>query len=220
MRTRFFLPLASLPSFVLLSSRRISLIMASFISFFWSWRCFSFSSRSLRFSSFDFFFGRVDWFSAARSICPMTLIFDTNSGWCILNISSFSSLFSETASSVAAGAGSALETGTGSTTTGAVFSSSAAGAGSTTGAGVGSGWGSGTGSGFGASTTGAGSSAFTSSTTGISGSTASSSFSTVCLRFSLSKSIFPTGLNFGRTSSGTTAFTTSSVFGFSCASLS
>ena len=34
MRTRFFLPLASLPSFVLLSSRRISLIMASFISFF------------------------------------------------------------------------------------------------------------------------------------------------------------------------------------------
>ncbi len=35
-------------------------------------------------------------------------------------------------------------------------------------------------------------------------------------RLNLSKSIFPTGLNFGRASSGTTVLITSSDFGFSC----
>jgi len=39
-----------------------------------------FSSRSFRFSSFDFFFGRVDWLSASKSILPVTLIFDSNLG--------------------------------------------------------------------------------------------------------------------------------------------
>ena len=38
-----------------------------------SWRALSLSRRSLRFSSFDFFFGRVCWLMAERSILPTTL---------------------------------------------------------------------------------------------------------------------------------------------------
>ena len=37
--------------------------------------CAAFSSRSLRRSSFDFFFGRVLWFKASRSILPRTFTF-------------------------------------------------------------------------------------------------------------------------------------------------
>ena len=103
LRFFFFLPSSSASPFslrlALSSTLRISLMMASFICFFCSWRSFSFSSRSFRRSSFDFFLGRVDWFSASKSIWPMTLIFETNSVGRILNmLSSFcsSSFFSST----------------------------------------------------------------------------------------------------------------------------
>ena len=44
--------------------------------FFFSLRCWaSFSSRSFFFSSFDFFFGRVLWFSESKSILPSTFTF-------------------------------------------------------------------------------------------------------------------------------------------------
>ena len=49
-----------------------SLILARF---FLSPFCCAFSSRSLRFSSFDFFFGRVLWLRASRSIFPRTFTF-------------------------------------------------------------------------------------------------------------------------------------------------
>ena len=52
----------------------LTLLMRS--RFFFSPRCcITFSSRSLRFSSFVFFFGRVLWLSASRSIRPSTFTF-------------------------------------------------------------------------------------------------------------------------------------------------
>ena len=265
-RFRFFLfPAASTLSFTppfcsFESSLRISLMIASFINFFWSWRIFSFSSRSRRFSSFDFFLGRVDWFNAARSIWPITLIFAPNSGWRILNISS-SLEVSFSTSTVVSGAISADTAFTGcsmllcsSAFTGATstFGSSLITSSTTfsTSAGCFSTIGSGsfTGSGFTASGCFTGSACLTGSTCLATGSAwtgattsstftsgsfftsgwatgrsstvsffCSGSFSTfsVLRPFNLSKSIFPTGLNFGRASSGTTVLITSSDFGFS-----
>ena len=66
-----------------------SAVFASAISgFFRSLRCLSLASRSFLFSSFVFFFGRVCWFSAERSIFPTTLIFVVSLGRFSVNISS------------------------------------------------------------------------------------------------------------------------------------
>ena len=259
-RFRFFLlPAASALSFgpllaCLASSLRISLIIASFISFFWSWRIFSFSSRSRRFSSFDFFLGRVDWFNAARSIWPITLIFAPSSGWRILKTSSsLGASFSSETTSVDATASTGFSSFLCSSAfTGAsTFFGSSLITSSTTTFSTSAGFGSATGSGcfttIGSAGVGAGattSSFFTSgsffsgsfftsgsttgrsatigrSTTGRSTTVSffcSGSFSTLSVLrpFNLSKSILPTGLNFGRASSGTTVLITSSDFGFSC----
>ena len=87
MRARFFFDSLELESpFGEESSRRISFMMASFICLRWSMRWRSFSSRSFLRSSFDFFFGRVLWLRAARSIRPMTLILLTGSVRLILKI--------------------------------------------------------------------------------------------------------------------------------------
>ena len=116
-------------------------------------------------------------------------------------------------SATTAGFGSSFTTGAGSGA-GVGFGS---GFGSGFNSGLGSGFGSGLNSGFGS---GLGCGLGSSFTTGADVSTFfSSTFSTTGFRFSLSKSIFPTGLNFGRASSGTTVFI-SSTFGFSVVSAS
>ena len=121
--------------------------------------CFSLAMRSLRFSSFDFFFGRVDWLMASRSILPRIL------GAAIVATTVLISLDSETSGAAAFGAlcgcGAGCGAGFASSFTSAFLTSSftsfftsGLGSGFGAGFGAGAGAGAGLGSGFFSSTTG------------------------------------------------------------------
>ena len=77
------------------------------------WRAFSLLIRSLRFSSFVFFLGRVDWLSADKSILPTTL------GPCIRGALE---MVSGSACGAVAGASSFFCSATGVSATGCGFS--------------------------------------------------------------------------------------------------
>ena len=200
----------------------------------------AFSSRSLRRSSFVFFFGRVLWFSASRSILPCIFscgaLFSIFFSFLVIKTSDFELAVSASVLSATAGCSagvSVLGSGCGCSTAfgasavcgfgsgcGSTFGSTlGSGFGSGLGSGFGSGLGSGFGSAFGVTTAGcsclAGSCALAGSGCVLTGSAFFSGFVPTAADFAcgfrLSRSIFPSILNCWRFfSEGVSAFCTGS----------